>query len=112
MSEGKAAFVSWLRAKYPLLPVNDADPTHFPIVSLVRCDHRRAFRPVERVDLIDAHIVTVRENGTLVWEYRKLRVRPWWRALYRWFRAFIGKPLPGFGGADEVRPVGPHIAAQ
>lgn len=107
--EGRLAFVQWLRAKYPLLPVNPDAPTYYPVVALIRCDYQRGFRPVERVELVDAHIVSVRDDGTLVWEYRKMRVRPWWRALYRWVRALLGRPLPPWRELHEARRVGPQI---
>lgn len=109
---GRADLVSWLQARHPHLAVDEKNPLEYPTVELVRCDHRRGFRVIERVELIDARIMEIKEDGSIVWEYRKLRVRPWWRALYRWVRAFFGSPIPGPGVRHEARCVGPHIATQ
>lgn len=107
--DGRAALVEWLRAAYPGLQVDDENPIEYPVVSLNSC-RAGTGKVIERWDMIDVTIAEIKDDGTIVWEFRKLRVRPWWRALYRWWRWLIRKPLPGPpGGRDEARPIGPHI---
>lgn len=99
LSEGRDALVGWLTAAYPGLNVDPKSPLEYPCVAL--CAVRaRSGRVVERWEMIDATITVIKDDGTIVWEYRRLRVRPWWRALYRWVRRLFGRPLPG----PEGRP--------
>lgn len=107
---GREALVDWIRAAYPGLDVDEKDPLNFDSVSLCRC--RRDGKVIERFEMVKASIMDIAEDGMITWEYRKLRVRPWWRALYRWWMSMVGKPVPGPpGGKHEEKRDGPRIQA-
>lgn len=87
---------SWLKRRYPMLKPDPLDPLNYQSVVF---NHMRPNGKVfERVELVNATIEKVNEDGTIVWSFEKIRVRPWWRALYRWWRSLVRKPLPVLEG--------------
>jgi len=93
--DGKEALCQWMKAAYPGLKPDEHDPLSYPLVCFTLC--RPDGRIVERVELLNATISEVKPDGTIVWDFERFRIRPWWRAVYRWWRRLIGKPIAGPG---------------
>ncbi len=98
-SEGREQLAKWLEAAYPGLKPDPANPLNYDKVTFSHC--RPDGKVYESVSLISATIYKLNEDGTITWKYKKVRIRPWWRVIYRWWRKWRGRPLAMLEGQRD-----------
>jgi len=88
---GREEMISWIKRQYPMLKPDPLDPLSYKSVIF---NHMRPGGEIfERVELVDATIEKINEDGSIVWSYRRIRVRPWWRVFSRLWRRVTRRPL-------------------